>query len=325
MSSAAAAGQRAFGLDRGLPFPLADIADARTRCCWSASNLAETMPPVDAAPRRPAARRRQADRRRPARDADGRAAPTLHLQLAPGTDLALANGLLHVAITRGARSTRSYIARADRRLRARSARRRRAYWPDRVERITGVPVERDLQAAAHLLGAERPRAMILTGARRRAAQPGHRHGARRSSTSRSRSGMPAGRAAATAASPARATGRAGASTGRRPTSCPATGASTIPPRARTSPASGASTRTSCPARAGPRTSCSTRWAPTAACGRCSSWARTSSCPAPHAGHVEERLRRPRLPRRLPTLPVRDGRAAPTSCCPWRSGPRRTAR
>ena len=45
MSSAAAAHQRAFGVDRGLPFPLADVA--RTGCVILAgSNLAETMPPA---------------------------------------------------------------------------------------------------------------------------------------------------------------------------------------------------------------------------------------------------------------------------------------
>lgn len=45
MSSAAAAHQRAFGLDRGMPFPLADVA--RTGCViLVGSNLAETMPPA---------------------------------------------------------------------------------------------------------------------------------------------------------------------------------------------------------------------------------------------------------------------------------------
>lgn len=45
MSSAAAAHQRAFGLDRGLPFPLEDIP--RTGCViLVGSNLAETMPPA---------------------------------------------------------------------------------------------------------------------------------------------------------------------------------------------------------------------------------------------------------------------------------------
>src|SRR6516225_3011687 len=45
MSSAAAASIKAFGIDRGLPFPLADIARAETILMVD-SNLAETMPPV---------------------------------------------------------------------------------------------------------------------------------------------------------------------------------------------------------------------------------------------------------------------------------------
>ena len=44
MSSAAAAGMRAFGLDRGLPFPLEDLDSAST-ILMLGSNVAETMPP----------------------------------------------------------------------------------------------------------------------------------------------------------------------------------------------------------------------------------------------------------------------------------------
>src|SRR5437763_3829390 len=45
MASAAAAGLKAFGLDRGLPFPLEDIPAAQT-ILLIGSNVAETMPPV---------------------------------------------------------------------------------------------------------------------------------------------------------------------------------------------------------------------------------------------------------------------------------------
>jgi assimilatory nitrate reductase catalytic subunit len=45
MSSAAAAALRAFGVDRGLPFPLAEIAQAQT-VLLVGSNVAETMPPL---------------------------------------------------------------------------------------------------------------------------------------------------------------------------------------------------------------------------------------------------------------------------------------
>ena len=71
MSSAATAGNRAFGIDRGLPFPLADLADADT-ILLVGSNPAATMPPAmqffDAG--RPA--RRAAHRRRPAAHPDRR-------------------------------------------------------------------------------------------------------------------------------------------------------------------------------------------------------------------------------------------------------------
>ena len=45
MSSAAAAQNKAFGIDRGLPFPIADIAQARTVLLWG-SNCADTLPPI---------------------------------------------------------------------------------------------------------------------------------------------------------------------------------------------------------------------------------------------------------------------------------------
>ena len=44
MSSAAAAGNRAFGVDRGLPFPVEHLDDAETILLLG-SNVAETMPP----------------------------------------------------------------------------------------------------------------------------------------------------------------------------------------------------------------------------------------------------------------------------------------
>ena len=94
MTSAAAAANRAFGLDRGLPFPLTDLAGADAVLLLG-SNLAETMPPAVAAPReRPGARR--PDRRRPAPQRHGgahRGRAGLHLQPVPGTDLAVLLGL----------------------------------------------------------------------------------------------------------------------------------------------------------------------------------------------------------------------------------------
>ena len=156
MSSAAAAGLRAFGIDRGLPFPLPDLA-AADAILLVGSNVTETMPPfvrwlseqqrgggalIVADPRQtPTARR-----------------ATLHLQITPGTDLALANGLLHIVIADGHVDER-YVAErtsgfgAVRRLVA-------AYWPERVERITGVTVAEQRAAVRLLAGAQR--AMVLT-------------------------------------------------------------------------------------------------------------------------------------------------------------------
>src|SRR6185436_13111987 len=99
MSSAAAAGKRALGIDRGLPFPLADIPHAET-ILLSGSNLAETMPPVMQyfdAQRRNGGHLIVVD---PRASLTAKAA-TCHLQLTPGTDAALANGLLHLLVRDG--------------------------------------------------------------------------------------------------------------------------------------------------------------------------------------------------------------------------------
>ncbi len=157
MASAAAAGLRAFGLDRGLPFPLEDIPGADV-VLIEGSNPAATMPPLMQyfeAQRKRGGMLIVADPRR----TETAEAAHLHLQLAPGTDAALANGLLHVAVqdrlidldfiaarTSGFEAVRRVVAR---------------YWPDRVERITGVPAA-TIARAAHLLG-EAATAMVLTG------------------------------------------------------------------------------------------------------------------------------------------------------------------
>ncbi|MFJ3791124.1 molybdopterin oxidoreductase family protein [Kitasatospora sp. NPDC090091] len=156
MSSAAAAHRRAFGLDRGLPFPLADIP--HTGCLiLVGGNPAETMPPalryfrelrenggtlIVVDPRRT----------RTAAEAD------LHLQPRPGGDLALALGLLHLVIADGRVDEEFVAARTTGFDRARAA--AMAHWPDRVERITGVPVSQ-LRAAAELFG-RAATGMVLT-------------------------------------------------------------------------------------------------------------------------------------------------------------------
>jgi assimilatory nitrate reductase catalytic subunit len=156
MSSAATAANRAFGVDRGLPFPLADIAEAQT-ILLVGSNPAATMPPAmqffDAG-RAAGATHIVVD---PRKTATARGS-TRHLAPWPGTDLALANGLLDLLIkrdlvdwdyiaarTKGFPSVQASVA---------------AYWPDRVERITGVPVAELYETVEALATAET--AMILT-------------------------------------------------------------------------------------------------------------------------------------------------------------------
>jgi assimilatory nitrate reductase catalytic subunit len=156
MSSAAAATSRAFGIDRGLPFPLPDVAEADV-ILLVGSNPADTMPPAMrwfAAGRERGARHIVVDPRRTATAA----LADVHLRAIPGTDLALANGLLHIAV-RDRLVDERYIAE---RTTGWDAVRRavRADWPDRTERTTGIAVA-DLERTVHALaGAER--AMILT-------------------------------------------------------------------------------------------------------------------------------------------------------------------
>src|SRR5689334_20969063 len=156
MSSAAAAGNKAFGLDRGLPFPLEDIPGAEV-ILLVGSNMAETMPPL----------RRYFETQRanggklivvdPRLSATAQAA-TLHLRLIPGSDAALANGLLHLLI-RENRIDADYIqTRTEGFEKVKSA--VAAYWPERVERLTGVQESQIIQAA-RLLG-EANTAMVLT-------------------------------------------------------------------------------------------------------------------------------------------------------------------
>lgn len=160
MSSAAAAGNRAFGVDRGLPFPLADLDDAETILLLG-TNVAETMPPfighlagaqaagglVVVDPRRTATARLTDDGK------------GLDVQPAPGTDLALLLGLAHVVVSERlvdaeyvARRTTGYEA-----LRRSVA----SWWPERVQSVTGVPAPTVRRLARRL--ASGGNTYILTG------------------------------------------------------------------------------------------------------------------------------------------------------------------
>ncbi len=96
MASAAAGQNRAFGIDRGLPFPVSDLAETKALMLWG-SNCAETMPPIMQWIFEQKNRGGHLVVVDPRRTDTARVA-TIHLQLTPGTDLALANGLLHLAI-----------------------------------------------------------------------------------------------------------------------------------------------------------------------------------------------------------------------------------
>ena len=166
MSSAAAAGNRAFGVDRGLPFPVTDLGGADAIALLG-SNVAETMPPF--VQHLAGARSRGGlvvvDPRAGATaslTADGAG---VHLQPVPGTDLALLLGLLHVVLTEGI-ADEDYLR--DRTTGLSDVRASvSAWWPERTERVTGVPASRLRQVARLLADASPARggrgAYVLTG------------------------------------------------------------------------------------------------------------------------------------------------------------------
>jgi assimilatory nitrate reductase catalytic subunit len=144
MSSAAAAGIRAFGLDRGLPFPVTDLAGADV-VLLAGANPAETMPPflqhlsdaelIVVDPRRSATAESAA----------------LHLRPAPGTDLALALGILHAVVTDG-HADSAYLDERTTGF-AQAWQVAAGWWPERAERVTGVAAADQRRAAALLAGA----------------------------------------------------------------------------------------------------------------------------------------------------------------------------
>lgn len=138
MASAAAAGNRAFGIDRGLPFPV-EALGAATTILLLGSNVAETMPPfighlegaraagglIVVDPRRSSTARLTAD------------GAGVHMQPAPGSDIALLLGLTHIVIAEDLIDA-AYIAA---RTTGFDALRRSVsqWWPERVQERTGVP------------------------------------------------------------------------------------------------------------------------------------------------------------------------------------------
>ncbi len=157
MSSAAGAGNKAFGIDRGLPFPVSDIAEAEVILLVGA-NAADTLPPIMQWFDKQKANGGRLIVADPRRTATARVAD-LHLPLSPGSDLALANGLLFIAIEERL-IDEPYIA--DRTVGFAEARRTvLTYDPLTVERLTGVS-EAALRKTVRWL-ASVDSAMILTG------------------------------------------------------------------------------------------------------------------------------------------------------------------
>ena len=160
MASAAAAGNRAFGVDRGMPFPVSDLDDADTILLLG-SNVAATMPPFigHLAGARAAGGLIVMDPRRSQTaqlTADGGG---IHVQPAPGTDIVVLLGLTHLVLAQGHADTAYLEARttgfdAVRRSVA-------SWWPERVQEHTGVPAAQLREVAARLAGGRG--AYILTG------------------------------------------------------------------------------------------------------------------------------------------------------------------
>lgn len=163
MSSAAAAGMRAFGVDRGLPFPL-EALDTASTIMMLGSNVAETMPPFvqHLKGTRDAGGLIVVDPRRSATAAFTSDGGGIHLQPLPGTDLTLLLGISHVVIHENLVDT----AFIEERTSGYSAvvRSVNSFWPERVQSLTGVPAELIRETARRLAaGARQGGSYILTG------------------------------------------------------------------------------------------------------------------------------------------------------------------
>ncbi|MGG6309441.1 molybdopterin oxidoreductase family protein [Paenibacillus macerans] len=149
MSSAAAAQQKAFGIDRGLSFPLEDIPEAEY-IILAGTNIAECQPTL--MPYLLAAKKKGAvivtiD---PRQTMTSKIA-SHHLSPGPGQDSLLVSGLLHVILeerlydaefvaahTEGFEEVREAVA---------------AYPPERIARLTGIPEETIRSVARGFAGA----------------------------------------------------------------------------------------------------------------------------------------------------------------------------
>lgn len=157
MSAAATAQNRAFGLDRGLNFPLDDLLLADC-LLLAGTNAAETLPVL----MHYLVKARQGGARFVV--VDPRATWTarlaeVHLQVRPGTDLALANALLRLLAAEGWVDRDFVSARTAGFGEALAA--AEPYTPEEAARLCGVRADL-VRRAARLLGESR-RLIVLTG------------------------------------------------------------------------------------------------------------------------------------------------------------------
>jgi assimilatory nitrate reductase catalytic subunit len=163
MSSAAAAGNRAFGVDRGMPFPVTDLDDAEV-IVLAGANIAETMPPLMG--HLTGARLVVIDPRCTLTAERATASDGLHLAPVPGTDLVLALGMLHTAVVDGHLDT-DYLAERTTgfddawRIAVR-------WWPERAERVCGVAAADMRTVVGWLAGASRRYVLTARGAEQHA-------------------------------------------------------------------------------------------------------------------------------------------------------------
>ncbi|MFC0678628.1 molybdopterin oxidoreductase family protein [Lysobacter korlensis] len=160
MSSAAAAGNRAFGVDRGLPFPVEDL-DGAAMILLLGTNVAETMPPFlgHLAGAQAAGGLIVVDPRRSATVRLTEEGRGMHLQAAPGTDLILLLGLTHIVLAEKLYDA-AFVATRTNGFAA--VRRSVSTWyPERVAASTGVPAAQLREVARRL--ASGAGTYILTG------------------------------------------------------------------------------------------------------------------------------------------------------------------
>ena len=327
MSSAATAANRSLGMDRGLPFPLPDLAGADAVLLLG-SNLAATMPPfvqhlegvrsrgglVVVDPRGSATADLTAD------------GAGVHLAPVPGTDLVVLLALLHVVLaedlidhdyvaarTTGLAALRSSVA---------------AWWPERAEGVCGIPAER-LRTVARQLAAASPSrggrgAYVLTGRGVEQSTQGTATVTAALDLSLLL-GLVGTRGSGCGPITGQGNGQGGREHGLKADQLPGYRKIAEPAhRAHaSSPPCGAWTPRTCPARACPPSSCSACSAPRTGPPPSSSPARTWSSPRRTQGPCASASRRWTCSSSSTPSPRRP-RSSRTWCCPSCSGPRRRA-